>query len=74
MGPRRNYQAPIWPLVLLSLELLSLVPSLVYGSVATKKFEYKYSFKPPYLSQKDGSVPFWEHTGSKGNSVILIQL
>lgn len=29
------------------------------------KFEYKYSFKPPYLAQKDGSVPFWEYGGSK---------
>lgn len=30
-----------------------------------RKFEYKYSFKPPYLSQKDGSVPFWEYGGSE---------
>ncbi|XP_044004595.1 protein ERGIC-53 [Aphidius gifuensis] len=28
------------------------------------KFEYKYSFKPPYLAQKDGSVPFWEYGGN----------
>lgn len=30
-----------------------------------RRFEYKYSFKPPYLAQKDGSVPFWEYGGSK---------
>lgn len=30
-----------------------------------KRFEYKYSFKPPYLAQKDGTVPFWEYGGSK---------
>lgn len=30
-----------------------------------RRFEYKYSFKPPYLSQKDGTVPFWEYGGSK---------
>lgn len=30
-----------------------------------KRFEYKYSFKPPYLAQKDGSVPFFEYAGSK---------
>lgn len=29
-----------------------------------KKFEYKYSFKPPYLAQKDGSVPFWQYGGN----------
>jgi hypothetical protein len=30
-----------------------------------KRFEYKYSFKPPYLAQKDGTVPFFEYSGSK---------
>ena len=29
------------------------------------RFEYKYSFKPPYLAQKDGSVPFFEYSGEK---------
>lgn len=29
-----------------------------------RKFEYKYSFKPPYLAQRDGSVPFWEYGGN----------
>ena len=28
-----------------------------------RRFEYKYSFKPPYLAQKDGSVPFWQYDG-----------
>lgn len=30
-----------------------------------RRFEYKYSFKPPYLAQRDGSVPFFEYGGSK---------
>jgi hypothetical protein len=30
-----------------------------------RRFEYKYSFKPPYLAQKDGSVPFFEYAGSE---------
>lgn len=30
-----------------------------------RRFEYKYSFKGPHLSQTDGSIPFWIHTGSK---------
>ena len=28
------------------------------------RFEYKFSFKPPYLAQKDGSVPFWSYDGN----------
>lgn len=33
-----------------------------------RRFEYKYSFKPPYLAQKDGTVPFWEYGGSKSRN------
>lgn len=33
-----------------------------------RRFEYKYSFKPPYLAQKDGTVPFWEYGGRKYRS------
>ncbi|XP_008324277.1 protein ERGIC-53 [Cynoglossus semilaevis] len=29
-----------------------------------RRFEYKYSFKGPHLSQNDGSIPFWIHTGN----------
>ncbi|XP_021951686.1 protein ERGIC-53 [Folsomia candida] len=36
----------------------------VSGQEPFRRFEYKYSFKPPYLSQKDGTVPFWEHSGN----------
>ncbi|TNN85292.1 Protein ERGIC-53 [Liparis tanakae] len=28
-----------------------------------RRFEYKYSFKGPHLSQTDGGIPFWIHTG-----------
>ncbi|KAL1132113.1 hypothetical protein AAG570_010071 [Ranatra chinensis] len=44
-----------------------LVFANVYHSLASvpfRKFEYKFSFKPPYLAQKDGSVPFWEYGGN----------
>ncbi|CAK9827423.1 Protein ERGIC-53 [Anthophora retusa] len=34
------------------------------GEIPHRKFEYKYSFKPPYLAQKDNSVPFWEYGGN----------
>lgn len=30
-----------------------------------RRFEYKYSFKPPYLAQRDQSVPFFEYGGSE---------
>ncbi|XP_034178140.1 lectin, mannose binding protein ergic53 [Osmia lignaria lignaria] len=36
----------------------------IFGEIPNRKFEYKYSFKPPYLAQKDGSVPFWEYGGN----------
>ena len=36
-----------------------------------RRFEYKYSFKPPYLAQKDLSVPFWEYGGSKYRVTFL---
>lgn len=54
------------PLVLL-ISLITLFLN-VNGNVNTqvhRRFEYKYSFKPPYLAQKDGTVPFWEYGGSK---------
>lgn len=38
---------------------------VVNANLVHRRFEYKYSFKPPYLAQKDGSVPFWEYGGSK---------
>ncbi|CAH2007658.1 unnamed protein product [Acanthoscelides obtectus] len=44
-----------WSLLLINQSLAELVH---------RKFEYKYSFKPPYLAQKDGSVPFWEYGGN----------
>ncbi|GLV39697.1 ergic53 [Carabus blaptoides fortunei] len=38
--------------------------SFISANTPHKRFEYKYSFKPPYLAQKDGSVPFWEYGGN----------
>ncbi|KAK4884644.1 hypothetical protein RN001_000915 [Aquatica leii] len=44
--------------------LLVILTNCINGNIVHKKFEYKYSFKPPYLAQKDGSVPFWEYGGN----------
>lgn len=29
-----------------------------------RRFEYKLSFKGPHMTFKDGTIPFWEHSGS----------
>ncbi|XP_049882972.1 protein ERGIC-53 [Pectinophora gossypiella] len=60
----------------LNLFIYSVLLCLVRANSQTvhKRFEYKYSFKPPYLAQKDGSVPFWEYGGNaiaSGESVRL---
>ncbi|XP_011301413.1 protein ERGIC-53 [Fopius arisanus] len=49
-----------WLVLFINLPLLLWVNA----EEVHKKFEYKYSFKPPYLAQKDGSVPFWEYGGN----------
>lgn len=44
--------------------LISCAVPFSRGETPHRKFEYKYSFKPPYLAQKDGTVPFWEYGGN----------
>ncbi|RWS28606.1 protein ERGIC-53-like protein [Leptotrombidium deliense] len=39
-----------------------------------KRFEYKYSFKGPYLAQKDGTVPFWEYKGDTIASQDMVRI
>lgn len=39
-----------------------------------KRFEYKYSFKGPYLAQKDGTVPFWEYEGNAIASEEMVRI
>ncbi|XP_059058959.1 protein ERGIC-53 [Achroia grisella] len=62
----------------INMNLLNLIILSILVHVNTqqvhRRFEYKYSFKPPYLAQKDGSVPFWEYGGNaiaSGESVRL---
>ncbi|XP_008560355.1 protein ERGIC-53 [Microplitis demolitor] len=49
-----------WPV----LFYLLIIINYVSASDVHRKFEYKYSFKPPYLAQKDGTVPFWNYGGN----------
>ncbi|KAI7795695.1 protein ERGIC-53 [Triplophysa rosa] len=51
------------------LLLISLIFQLVFadntaGDTPHRRFEYKYSFKGPHLTQSDGRIPFWVHTGN----------
>jgi len=49
----------------LNLVIVAVVFVAIAGQVTVhKRFEYKYSFKPPYLAQKDGSVPFFQYSGN----------
>ncbi|XP_077050109.1 protein ERGIC-53 [Siphateles boraxobius] len=51
------------------LLLISLIFPYVFadnaaGDLPHRRFEYKYSFKGPHLTQSDGRIPFWIHTGN----------
>lgn len=50
--------------ILLALvnSVLSLLPVLTH---VHSKFEYKYSFKGPYLIDSKGRIPFWTFGGSE---------
>ncbi|XP_017348780.1 protein ERGIC-53 isoform X2 [Ictalurus punctatus] len=39
-----------------------------------RRFEYKYSFKGPHLTQSDGMIPFWVHTGNAIPSADQIRI
>ena len=56
-------------LFFLILQILSVISELPHH-----KFEYKYSFKGPYLAQKDGTVPFWEHFGNAIASEEMVRI
>lgn len=60
-------------LFLIVVSLLKIV-DIGYCNQIVSRFEYKYSFKPPYLAQKDGSVPFWEYGGSMSMLPITLYL
>ncbi|XP_055912905.1 protein ERGIC-53 isoform X1 [Eupeodes corollae] len=51
--------------ILLILSLKNVLGNLNNPTIGVhRRFEYKYSFKPPYLAQRDGTVPFWEYGGN----------
>jgi len=43
-------------LLLILIWSISLALGSVSLEIPVKRFEYKWSFKPPYLAQKDGTV------------------
>ncbi|XP_073536860.1 protein ERGIC-53 [Phyllobates terribilis] len=58
------------------LLLCSLSGARTEGEQAApqRRFEYKYSFKGPYLVLGDGTVPFWLHTGNAIPSADQIRI
>lgn len=58
LWPSNKWLSSTLPLVLCYTVVLSTSEN------PSERFEYTYSFKPPYLAQKDGSVPFWEYGGN----------
>ena len=64
-----NILSPVIIGLVLSLATNAQNPN-VQGKNPHRRFEYKYSFKPPYLAQKDGTVPFFEYSGRKLHFVM----
>lgn len=64
MASKRGLSLAIFGVVLLATNAQN--PDLNQGgnNQIHRRFEYKYSFKPPYLAQKDGTVPFFEYSGN----------
>lgn len=48
--------------LLLAGSCAAMLPVLTH---VHSKFEYKYSFKGPYLVNSQGNVPYWNHGGSE---------
>ncbi|KAM4708810.1 protein ERGIC-53 [Discoglossus pictus] len=72
---RELLRAGLW--FLLTLCLLSLSEAQTEQaapSTPSRRFEYKYSFKGPYLAQSDGSVHFWTHSGNAIPSADQIRI
>ncbi|CAB4066398.1 LMAN1 [Lepeophtheirus salmonis] len=66
-GIKRDVRFKMKIVVLLGILSLSLALTSALQSPSPtfrERFEYKHSFKPPYLAQKDGSVPFFEYSGN----------
>lgn len=49
-------------LLTLANGVLGLLPQM---TLVHSKFEYKYSFKGPYLIDSKGRIPFWNYGGSE---------
>lgn len=55
----------IVPLVVLVLAVSCAVGMLPQMTNVHTKFEFKYSFKGPYLIDSKGNIPFWNYYGSR---------
>ncbi|XP_067231821.1 protein ERGIC-53 [Chanodichthys erythropterus] len=61
-------------LLLISLIFPHVFADNAAGDSPHRRFEYKYSFKGPHLTQSDGRIPFWIHTGNAIPSADQIRI
>ena len=60
--------------ILITFILISLIDGFGQQSTRHERFEFKFSFKGPYLAQKDNSVPFWQYSGITIASEEMVKL
>lgn len=60
--------------ILITFILISLIDGFGQQLTRHETFQYKYSFKGPYLAQKDNSVPFWQYSGITIASEEMVKL
>ncbi|KAF4077185.1 hypothetical protein AMELA_G00205160 [Ameiurus melas] len=82
--PNRSEKMAVSMAKLLAVQRCLLLVSALFhcsvrGETATeepphRRFEYKYSFKGPHLTQSDGMIPFWVHTGNAIPSADQIRI
>lgn len=56
-------------LLLLAAGLLEARGTLPVLEGLHQRFEFQYSFKPPFVANDKGQIPFWEHGG--GRDIIV---
>ena len=58
-------EAAVWLVVAALLALQGALATLPTLQHVHTKFQYKHSFKGPYLTNSQGQIPYWTHGGSE---------
>ena len=71
-------EVSLWLLVAALLAVKGALATLPTFQHVHTKFQYKHSFKGPYLINAKGQIPYWTHGGSKeelfGLGLNLVQI